>query len=123
MQKVPFRPKSSITNSFNDGLIKICEVKNISKPGYKPVAKLVKKVALRYEEKRVGIHRFYNAKQNQVKLEKIVRVPRINDISNQDIVIDKNDKQYRIEQIQAVENSYPPALDISLIRVEQEYEV
>lgn len=50
-----------------------------AEPGFAPVPVLERKAVLRYEELRVGLNRYYDARQNQVQ--KVVRVPRGADIS------------------------------------------
>ncbi len=123
MWKAPNRPKHEISQSFNDGIISIYEVKNIARPGYKPEQGLKFKKKLRYTERRVGINRFYYAAQNQIKIERILRVAKVRDISTQDIVITESGEQYEIHQIQTVRDSYPACVDISLSMVKQKYEV
>jgi len=74
MWKVPHRPANEITQSYNDGLVTIYAVANIAEPGYQPVEGLTKKVVLRYEEQVLGIQRFYSGRQNQVDIERVIRV-------------------------------------------------
>lgn len=123
MYKRPSRPTPDITQPFNSGVVKIYAVENIAPPGYSPKIKLKEKVTLRYEEMRLGINRYYQAKQNNIQIERVIRCPRWGNITNQDIAITEDDRQYRIELIQSVDGVYPACVDVSLIKIEQVLEV
>lgn len=121
MWQAPNRPNQEISQTYNDGLVTICSVENIAKPGYQPVEGLQKKLVLRYEEQRLGINRLYLSRQNQVELEKVLRIPYWEGISSQDVAVLADGRQYRIDTIQNVSGVYPPSLDISLSKIEQNY--
>ena len=123
MRKAPFRPNKEITQTFNDGVVTIYAVTDAAEPGRKPVEKLTAKVLLRYEEQRLGIQRFYAGRQNQVEVERVIRVPRTGKLSSQDVAITEDGKQYRIDLVQRVMDAFPPAEDLTLVRVTQNYEV
>lgn len=124
MWKAPSRPSNQVTQAFNDGVVKIWSVKDTAQPGHLPVESLNElKDTLRYEEKRLGIQRYYTGKQNQVNIERVIRVPRTNRPSSQDVAILEDGKQYRIDLVQAVTEVYPPSVDLTLARIEQKFEV
>ena len=123
MWKEPYRPANEITQGFNDGLVTVYTVTNVSKPGYKPVEGLSAKISLRYAEQRLGIQRYYSGLQNQIQVERVLRVPRHGDVNSQDVAITEDGRQYRIDLIQQADGVYPPALDLTLVRIDQEYEV
>lgn len=123
MWKAPRRPAREITEPYNDGLVTIYAVANIAEPGYRPVEDLTKKLTLRYEEQRLGIQRYYSGQQNQVEIERVIRTPRVANVSNQDVAITEDGRQHKIEMIQVVIDVYPPSMDITLARIEQDYEV
>lgn len=123
MWKAPNRPTNQITQSYNGGVVKIYNVGDIAKPGYRPVEGLTLKLTLRYEEQRLGINRLYMSRQNQTEIERVLRVPRNANISNQDVAVTEDGRQYRIDYIQSVTDVWPDSLDLSLTKVEQEYEV
>lgn len=109
--------------TFNDGVCRIYAVKNIAPPGGLPQDRLALKLAaLRYRERIVGVSRFYTAKQNNVQADRLIRVPYREDISARDVCMVKG-KQYRIEQIQRPPEAQPPCLDLTLERLESDYEV
>ena len=108
---------------MNSGVVKIYSVEDSAQPGYQPKPSLTLKLTLRYEEQRLGINRLYLSRQNQAEIEKVIRVPRQDSISNQDVAILESGSQYSINYTQTVQDIYPPCLDLSLVKVEQNYEV
>lgn len=121
--KAPHRPDNEITQELNSGVVHIYSVEDSAQPGYQPKPSLTLKLTLRYEEQRLGINRLYLSRQNQAEIEKVIRVPRQDSISNQDVAILENGSQYSIDYTQTVQDVYPPCLDLSLVKVEQNYEV
>ena len=89
----------------------------------KPVEKLNLKVKLRYEEQRLGIQRYYSGRQNQAEIERVIRVPRAGKVSSQDVAITEDGHQYRIDMVQAAVDVYPACVDLTLARIDQNYEV
>lgn len=131
-RQLPFRPGNEISQCFNSGLASIYAVTDTAQPGYRPVETPTLTVKVPFENIKLGIQRYYEAKQNQVEVERVVRVPNPGPqylISNQDIVQltelakqeGESPKQYRIELVQMAEGIYPPSLDLTLSRIEQEY--
>lgn len=126
MWKKPSRPDHTISATFNSGVVRICSVTDQAQPGRKPVPRLREKVRLAYEDRRVGIARYYSAQQAQARVDRVVRVPdpgRSFAISPQDAAITEDGTQYRVEQVQLVPDAYPASLDLTLTRIEQIYEV
>lgn len=121
--KAPHRPDNEITQELNSGVVYIYSVEDSAQPGYQPKPALKLKLTLRYEEQRLGINRLYLSRQNQAEIEKVIRVPRQDSISNQDVAILESGSQYNIDYTQTVQDVYPPCLDLSLVKVEQNYEV
>lgn len=131
-RQLPFRPGNEISQCFNSGLASIYAVTDTAQPGYRPVETPTLTVKVPFENIKLGIQRYYEAKQNQVEVERVIRVPNPGPqylISNQDIVQltelakqeGESPKQYRIELVQIAEGIYPPSLDLTLSRIEQEY--
>ena len=121
--RAPHRPDNEITQELNSGVVYIYSVEDSARPGYQPKPSLTLKLTLRYEEQRLGINRLYLSRQNQAEIEKVIRVPRQDSISNQDVAILESGSQYSIDYTQTVQDVYPPCLDLSLVKVEQNYEV
>lgn len=121
MRKTPFRAENDISQSYNSGILTVYRVTDGAKPGFAPVPELEKAAVLRYEELRLGLTRYYSAAQNQVKVEKVIRVPKGPDISTQDVAVTEDGRQYRIDLVQLADGVWPPSLDLTLAKVEQEY--
>lgn len=121
MWQAPYRPRESeISQSYNDGLVDIYSQHDTAAPGYLPKVQLQKVGTLAFEEQRVGIQRYYSGKQNQIQIEKVLRVPRGFLVTNQMVARIRGQKlQYYIEQVQKVPDIYPPSLDLSLKKVAQ----
>lgn len=122
MRKLPARRNNDITQSYNDGIVQICHVEDAAAPGYAPEYRLTPKINLRFSEQRLGINRLYLSRQNQVEILRVLRIPRRDDISSQDVAI-VNGKQYQIDSCQIVPDVWPSSQDVSLKKVEQEYDV
>lgn len=119
MWKAPNRPRNEITQSYNDGVVTIYSVADVAKPGYQPQIELTEKIKLRYEERSMGLQRYYQAMQNQVQIERVLRVQRTNKITSQDVAITEDNTRYKIYMVQAVSDVYPPSVDITLSKFEQ----
>lgn len=123
MRQTPFRAGNEISQPFNSGVVSIYRLTDVGEPGYAPVPRLDLRVRLHYEERKLGLIRYFSASQNQVKVEKVLRVPRRAEISPQDVAVTQDGRQYRIELIQMAEGVYPPSLDLTLGTIEQVYEL
>lgn len=120
MWKKPNRPTALISQPFNSGIVNIFETYNAAPTGYQPDLKLRAKISLRYDERKVGVARFYTAMQNQIQIDRLIRVQNGAPITNQDVAITEDGQLYRIEQIQTVSNVYPRSIDLSLRKIEED---
>lgn len=125
MWQVPYRPRQSeISQSYNDGVVTIYGETDNAKPGYQPQPKLKKKGVLHFCELRLGLQRFYSGKQDQINIERVLRVPRAFGITSQDVAIVTGcPQQYRIDLVQKAENVYPDSLDLTLYKITQRLEL
>nr|DAS40717.1 MAG TPA: hypothetical protein [Caudoviricetes sp.] len=121
--KAPYRANNAITQSYNDGVVSIYSVEDAARPGYQPEPELTKKVSLRYEEQRLGIQRYYSGRQNQVDIERVIRTQRVGNVNNQNVAITEDGRQYRVDLVQSVMDVWPESVDITLAKIEQEFEV
>ncbi len=113
--KKPFRPNADVTQSFSDGMVTVFSVADKAQAGYKPVEKLTFKIKVPYEEQRLGTQRYYSAKQNQIEIERVIRVPISNvQISNQDVAETEDGVKYRIDLVQTAKGIFPPSVDLTL---------
>lgn len=110
--------------TFNDGVLFVYSVTDVSDPGEAPEQGLVIKwSAVRYHERTVGERRFWNALSRDTRISLMLRVPENRSIRDGDIVLlgDQPD-QYEIRQLQYIEGAAPPVMDLSLERVAKAYE-
>ena len=118
--KSPNRPTHEISQSFNDGIINIFTVSDVAKPGRKPVQSLTQLLTLKYEERKLGIQRYYSGQQNQTEISRVIRVPQPpHEITNTMIAATEKSTQYRIRLVQMVRDVYPPCYDLTLERITQ----
>lgn len=122
--KAPYRPADNqVSQAFNDGVVTIYALSDAGAPGYRPAPRPVKKITLRYAEQRLGIQRYYQGRQNQVEIERVIRTPRAGNVSSQDIAVTEGGAQYRIDLVQSVDNVWPASQDLTLAKIEQKYDV
>ncbi|MCI8506899.1 MAG: hypothetical protein HFI67_12025 [Lachnospiraceae bacterium] len=108
--------------TFNDGICRIFSVENIAASGDLPKEGRKEKFGrVPYERRTVGCQRFYAAKQAAVKVEELIRIPQTGKISTQDLCMIEG-RLYRIRQVQQIMDTMPEATDLSLERLEEEYE-
>lgn len=122
-RKAPFRPKLDKQKAgevYNDGVVTIYSVSDSARSGYLPREELAEKVALPYQELKLGIHRHYQAAQNQIRVEKVIRVPAPPEpITSQDQAITADGRRYRIDLVQLAAEVWPKSLDLTLAKYEQ----
>ena len=123
MRQMPFRPGSEISQPYNSGVLTVYSVSDGAAPGYAPRPVLTERVRLRYEERALGLTRYYAAMQANVRVERVVRVPRRPDVSPQDVAVTEDGRQYSISMVQQVEGVWPASMDLTLSKVEQIYQV
>ncbi len=114
--KTPFQ-------TFNDGVCGIYAKKNIAEKGNRPVWELKKKESrIPYEKRRVGLTRFTDARQDNVDIELLLRIPGAYNVSALDVCI-VGGIQYGVYQVQDVLDTMPAAKDIALKRLEARYDI
>lgn len=113
--KAPKRPEHKITQDFNDGIVQICSVSDSASPGYQPVETLTERICLRYAERRVGVRRYYDGRQNQTEVQRVIRVPRAGGVTNRDAAVTEDGTVYRIDLVQLAPGVWPPAVDLQLV--------
>ena len=124
MRKTPFRPDDRrITQSYRDGVVRIYTVTDGAAPGYQPRPVLTLLETLFYQDRRVGLQRYYARRQAQVEVERVIRTQLRPAVNPQCVAVTEDDEQYGIELVQQVQDVYPPSIDLTLVRIEQKYEV
>ena len=107
--------------TFNDGICMIYLVTNSALTGKKPVEVLTAKyIGLRYRERTVGMSRYYTAKQTNTRVDRLLRMQSLRDVTIQDVVMTEDGIHYAIRQIQYPEDVEPPVMDLTLERVTEQ---
>lgn len=121
-RKTPFRPRqrAEISQAYNDGVVTIYSVSDGAASGFLPEPAYTEIVKLCYQERKLGVKRYYDAKQNQIHAERVIRVPASSfAITNQNVAETENGKRYRIDLVQVVPDVYPPSVDLTLVDYDQ----
>jgi hypothetical protein len=112
------------TQTYNDGVLSVYKVKNMAAPGDQVNEQLEVLIEpLCYEEMKVGITRFWAAKQEQLSIERLLRTPRIDTVRVGDVVIPIDGQQHKIIQVQYPSGIEPKSMDLSLERVGEAYDI
>lgn len=120
MWKAPNRPRHEITQSYNDGAVEIYKLKDAAAAGHKPVKSLGDRIGkFRYAEMRVGNNRYYASQQNQIRIDRVIRIPCGAEVTNQDVLQTEGGVWYRIDRVEAVKYVYPKSYDLTLMRIVQ----
>ncbi len=110
--------------TFDDGILAICDVINAAPPGKKPVYALKEKAAYYYGYEKLGVTRYYQAKQADQQVECVVAVPGWEDIKTTDICVLEGGVQYKIAMVQPGKDDNGLRMtELSLERIDQSYEV
>ena len=124
MRKLPFRPEDrQITQPYRDGVVKIYTITDAAQPGYQPKPTPALAETLFYAERRVGLQRYYSGKQAQVQVERVIRTQMRPSVNPQCIAVTEDGTQYGIELVQQLQDVYPSSMDLTLVQIEQKYEV
>ena len=124
MRQTPFRPDDRrITQSYRDGVVRIYTVTDAAQPGYQPKPALTLAEALFYQERRVGLQRYYSSKQAQVQVERVIRTQLRSAVNPQCVAVTEDGVQYGIDLVQRAEDVYPASMDLTLTKIKQKYEV
>lgn len=108
--------------TYNDGICTVYKVGNVAEPGNMPKDGLTLRAGpLRYEERIVGMSRFWVAQQAQSRISRLIRTQRVRAVEESDVVIMEDGRQYRIKQLQYPPDVEPPSMDFSLERMEPAY--
>ena len=108
--------------SYPDGMVRLYTVENAAEPGDAPKERLALRHSLRYEERTVGVTRHYAAMQANDRVDMVLRCQRV-PVSALDVAIPNDGKQYRITLIQHPKDVEPPCMDLTLRRLEMDYEL
>ena len=112
------------TQTFNSGVVKLYHTAYVSEPGGMPQEGLSPGfLALRYQEKTVGMERYYKAMREGQQIILKIRCPRADSVSVHDVAVLPGGVQYRVRQVQLPEDVSPPVMDLALERMDSLLEV
>jgi len=118
MTRKPQRPP------LHDGAVSIYRVDNGAENGAMPLDHPVLLGSLHYHRRTVGIQRAYLAKQAESKIDLLLRCPYRKEVRAMDVAVPTIDgQQYRIAMIQVPEDIAPPVMDLTLERLEVDYDL
>lgn len=123
MWRAPNRPTHEVSQTYNDGVVTVYRVTDSAKPGDMPVIDTEQYAVLHYEERMLGVTRYYAAAQAMARVERVIRVQRRAGINAQMLAITEDGRKYRIDLVQTVQDVFPPSLDLTLSSVTHNVEV
>lgn len=124
MRKTPFRPDDRrITQSYRDGVVRIYTITDGAEPGYQPRPVLTLLETLFYQERRVGLQRYYSGRQAQVEVERVIRTQLRPSVNPQCVAVTEDGVQYGIDMVQQLTDVWPASMDLTLTKIEQKYEL
>lgn len=103
--------------TYQDGILSIKQIKlqdpvDVTKEKTEVLQTLFEK--LYYDERAVGMSRFYQGKQADVKVDRLLRCPRQKNITTTHLAVTEDGQQYYIRQIQYPPNVEPLSMDLTL---------
>lgn len=107
--------------TFGDGIAQICGIINEAEEGDRPKEKLIVKERLRFENRTVGLQRFFDAAQEKITISRVISLPLIPSVSTQDVVVIEGN-QYEIKMKQEKFDTRPASMLLTLSDVEEIYE-
>lgn len=100
-----------IFETFNDGLCSLCIMDDDGNPG-------MERERLRYQERIVGVRRYYEAMTAKVQVDRLIRVPFRDWLTSEYLVV-IGGEVYEIGQVQVIPDSLPKCNDLSLRLIRQ----
>lgn len=94
--------------TFNNG---VCDLYTVSEGKI-----TTKRASFYYGNRVIGIKRFFAAKAVTVEINKLIQIPRYEDISSMDAVVIDSER-YKIEQIQHISDTNPPITVLTLRQI------
>lgn len=107
--------------TFDDGILKIYEVENLSAAGDKPVKGLKLKTAEKYSIGELGVTRFYYAMQNNQQIDIVANVNLNILIRVNDVAVDEYGNQFLIRMVQLSNDDGIRYMRLSMERLKQNY--
>lgn len=110
--------------TFDDGILNIYSIQNISEIGDKPKIGLIKKSSYFFGFDSISYNRYYSAIKVNEQIDNVVRIWQDRTISINDICILEDGLQYKITFIQHVKNDNGLNITrLTLTRIDEKYEI
>lgn len=110
--------------TFDDGILKVCEITNTAPNGNKPVYKLAVKASYYFGFDVVGFNRYYTALSAKVQISHVVNIPGWDQISALSVIVLEDGTQYRLSQVQPMlDDAGLRITKLSLERITENYEL
>lgn len=91
---------------FNDGICSFCEIDDDGNAG-------AVKAAIRYQERTIGVTRFYEAMTAKVQVDRLIRIPAQPWMTTEYLAV-IGSEVFEIKQVQKINDTLPKTDDISL---------
>lgn len=92
--------------TFNDGYCSICNIDEDGNAG-------VEKAGIRFQERTVGIKRYYEAMTNKVQIDRLIRIPYQPWMTTEYLAV-IDGQVYGLMQVQTIPDTMPKTNDLSL---------
>lgn len=102
------------SQSYNDGGVRIYEVRDVSESGKLASYRLFYVCSLRYQERVIGYKRHYTAQQTSERIDMLLRCPLYNAVLTEYVAVPNDGEQYDIKLIQPLKDIQ--SMDITLQR-------
>lgn len=104
------------------GIVKVCSLINTAEPGFKPVEQLHEEAAFFFAYRTAGVTRRYAAKGANSEFDFVIRCFNGTELPpGAEYAVLEDGRQYRIENAEPMYDQ--DALDLSLVRLEDFYDV
>lgn len=113
--------KKNVFETFNDGIVEVFLLKDLSEPGDRPCLRPVLEKKFHFKYKTIGVKRAYEAMQSHVRLDEMISIPNDRNISTQHLCRISG-IVYEIKQIQHKTDTRPATTLLSLTRTDSAYE-
>jgi hypothetical protein len=115
--------KTKKLQPLNDGFLKICEVTDTALPGEMPAEGLKELWTHAFAERTVGMRRYYEALRTPARIDMMVRCHLNRGCTTHHVIVMPDGEQYAIKQVQRILDTRPQAMDLSLERLLEKYQV
>lgn len=110
--------------TFDDGIVKIYDVKNEARPGDLPVKGLSLAEPFYFHEESLGITRYYEALKAGQLIERVISIPWPAQVNINQVAVFEDGTQYQVRMVQQDTDGFGlKILRLSLERNGEDYEI